>query len=296
MVEKINSSEKPSVEREVHRLHNSEMTVSPQQAKGGVKLVLGGEDGPTFRIFHVDGLPKDDKGNPLLGDVGINPNRSFVLVDDSSSPSEDGTGIKGLKPGEGITLGRRGPLVEERFPNSNVRDDERVSRSHLDILAGKDGGIVIVDHSTNGTEVDVAVKVDKGPANSWESLAKWPEAPKAAPVEFIDSTPWSASVALPEAVPKAEIVGARVDETAARAALLDQMTQGLTEYDKEVLAWIAFEAKEKRDAQLSGDGERSRSCSQQIGALLNRAQNKERVEGVMRQYASVMYGSDNVAF
>ncbi|MDO4781193.1 MAG: FHA domain-containing protein [Candidatus Saccharibacteria bacterium] len=272
------------------------MIVSSQQAEEGVKLVLGGEDGSIFRVCPVKMLPKDSEGYPLLGNVRINPNRLFVLLDDSSNPSEDGTGIKGLKVGEGITLGRQGPLVEERFPNSSIREDKGVSRSHLDILVGEDGSISIVDHSTNGTWVDVVAKVDEGPANPWESLAQWPEAPKAAPGEFIDSTPWSASVALSEAPPKNEVVGTQVYEAAASGASLDEMTEGLTENDKNVLARIAFEAREKREAQQSGDGERSRSCSRQIGALLNGAQNKKRVNDVMRRYASVVYGNDNVAF
>lgn len=298
MVEKINSPEIPSVKREVHGLHNSEMIVSPQQAKGGVGLRLGTKDGPVFGIYSTDELPRDAYGYRVFDGTRIGPGTPFLLVAyprDLSSGAH--AGFEELEIGKGVTLGRRERLTEKNFPNSPIHSSEYVSKSHAGIKVKGDRSIIVTDHSLNGTEVDVAAKVDEGPVGPWESLAQWPEAPKAAPGEFIDSTPWSASVALPEAVPNnIEVVGTQVDETAARAALLDRMTQGLTEGDKKVLTWIAFEAKEKRDAQRSDDGERSRSCSQQIGVLLNRAQNKEKVEGVMRQYASVMHGGDNVAF
>lgn len=192
MVEKINSSEKPSVEREVHRLHNSEMTVSPQQAKGGVGLRLGTKDGPVFGIYSTDELPRDAYGYRVFDGTQIGPGVPFLLVAYPRHPSSGAhAGFEELEIGKGVTLGRRERLTEKNLPNSPIHSSEYVSRLHAGIKVKEDYSIVVTDHSLNGTEVDVAVKVDKGPANPWEILAKWPEAPKAAPGEFIDSTPWS---------------------------------------------------------------------------------------------------------
>lgn len=193
-IKNIDRNNYSSPGREVYALHSSEMYIPRSHIEQGVELRLGGEETSSLLVYPVDRLPVDAGGYPMLGGLSISHAIEFVLIDPSIEPSEGNVGLKGLRRGEEVAIGRDSDLMRTRFSGSALLRSPEVSRQHLDIRVDDNGSVIVTDHSTNGTELAVLKDIKESDEMTWDDLAPHTDEPepKAAGVpEFIDKTPWS---------------------------------------------------------------------------------------------------------
>lgn len=179
MIDRLPQSQETG--RESQRLHNQNMEV-PSDFVGPVQLQLGDTK---LKILRVADLPEGRNGR-IYGDNTINPEVPFLLVADEP----DKPGLKGLRVGDPVYLGRSKQGSIDRFPF--LLNDDTISRHHATITVGETGEISISDHSTNGTHVSYErpspetnpwlQQEETLPRDSWEDLTKYRPQPFLQPV------------------------------------------------------------------------------------------------------------------
>ncbi|MCB9819776.1 hypothetical protein H6796_00500 [Candidatus Nomurabacteria bacterium] len=146
MVEKLFLSNEPN-RTEVLR-GGDYIELGHDDFSGEISLELGSS---SLSILKVSELSIDGDDIPVYNGLRINPNRLYIITS-SVDVNNEGRGVKGLRIGEMLQIGRNSDLATSKaFPS--LTEDPYVSGSHMWVEVNESGGVSIHDTSTNGTRV-----------------------------------------------------------------------------------------------------------------------------------------------